>query len=334
MIVAAHERPARVFKHHVAVRDVAITILLRQFQDRRPRAEIAPRALEAADRRLPRALHHGIVDRNRGRGPIRLAIKPEEIQILRRCLQRGTRRLQDLRLECPQLVQEHLRSVRKHTGVPKVVAADQQALRRGDVRLLNELVDRIATSRIRQRSANADITVARLGARGRNAERSDEAGDGGPRGRLNRLGEHVDVADVMIGGQQEYDAVRVIALDHQRSDGGGRRRVAADRLQHDARVGDFDLAQLLGDQKAVLFVADNDRCDRPGPLRAQNSFLQQCAFAHQPQQLLRHRLARERPQARAAAARHDHRINRGRFHTLNLCFLGGTKPSQRYTQPQ
>jgi hypothetical protein len=71
---------------------------------------------------------------------------------------------------------------------------------------------------------------------------------------------------------------------------------------------DAGAAQLLGNDEAMLFVADNDRIGEPKiPRDAARCLLEETSVARQCGKLLRKERARYRPQPRPAAAGEDHR---------------------------
>ena len=105
-----------------------------------------------------------------------------------------------------------------------------------------------------------------------------------------------------------------LARRHQRGQGERRRGVAADRLEHDLRRTYADLAQLFGDDEAVLFVGNDQRARvdlAAGEiLQPQRGLLQQRALAGERQELLGIALARGRPQTRAGDAGENHALDR------------------------
>ena len=74
----------------------------------------------------------------------------------------------------------------------------------------------------------------------------------------------------------------------QRGDAGRRRGIAADRLQHQRIGHDADLAELLGDDEAMLLVGDDQRWGETLVAHhPEHGLLQQAALAGQRQELLR-----------------------------------------------
>ena len=94
--------------------------------------------------------------------------------------------------------------------------------------------------------------------------------------------------------------------DAQRGDAGGRRGIAADRLEQNALRRHAGLAQLLAGDEAVLIIGDQD-----GGGEAlfvgdpQRRLLQQRALGDQRQKLFRVHGARHGPKPRAGAAGQD-----------------------------
>jgi hypothetical protein len=119
------------------------------------------------------------------------------------------------------------------------------------------------------------------------------------------------VRDGVVGRHQPQHRVRVGLAQQERGRGDGRRAVARDRLEEDARVRDPRLAQLLGHQESVRLVADDDRRREARPDRARRGLLEHGArVADQRPELLRIPLPRQRPEPAAGAAGQDHGYNR------------------------
>ncbi len=91
----------------------------------------------------------------------------------------------------------------------------------------------------------------------------------------------------MIGRQQQHKCVRSGLGQRQRRHAGGGRGVAADRFENQRQRRGVDLAQLLGDDKAVLLIGDQQRRREPiGVADPPYRLLQQAVVTEQPQQLL------------------------------------------------
>jgi len=101
----------------------------------------------------------------------------------------------------------------------------------------------------------------------------------------------------MVRGQHQQQRIGAVAGGFEGCDRDCRRRVAANRFQDDGRRLGADLLQLLGSDKAVLLVGDHQRAMRGDRRHPFPSGLQHRQFARQRQELLRVRLARQRPQA-------------------------------------
>ena len=74
-----------------------------------------------------------------------------------------------------------------------------------------------------------------------------------------------------------------------------------ERLEHQGAGFDLDLAQLLGDQKAMRLVTDDDRRRGGQPLQAQRRLLQHGALTRQRQKLLRDKAHADKGQSRVPA---------------------------------
>ena len=161
-----------------------------------------------------------------------------------------------------------------------------------------------------QRRAALDIAIAGLRPTRGNAEGDQPPGRGRRQRGSDRGEEAVGRADVVIGGQHQQQRFRIALAENEGGGGGGRRGVAADRLEHDRLGLDRQVAQLLGDQEAMILVADQQRRGEAGriadPLHRR---LQQADIGDQRHDLLRIGGTRQRPQPRAGAARENHRMD-------------------------
>ena len=124
----------------------------------------------------------------------------------------------------------------------------------------------------------------------------------------------------MVGRRDDEDRVGV-AAGARRLEGGelqGRRGVASERLEQDARRLDADRAQLLDDREAMLLVGDH-ACGGCSARPAMASVARRCAACWnsvslagadaERQVLLGMERPAQRPEARAAAAGEDHRYD-------------------------
>ena len=101
----------------------------------------------------------------------------------------------------------------------------------------------------------------------------------------------------MVGRQQEQQGVRVLFGDDQGRDGCRGGRVAADRLQRDGERSHGDFAQLLGDDEAVLVIADHQRSRETLTHDAAHRVLQHGPLTNQREKLLGVAFPRNRPEA-------------------------------------
>ena len=127
---------------------------------------------------------------------------------------------------------------------------------------------------------------------------------------LRRGGERFGVGD---GGVCGHDPQHVVGVFLRREDAGDRHRrcaVAADQLEQDARLRDAGIAQLLGDDEAVVVVDDHDRGGEPAADRPTGGFLQQGLLREERPELFRIGFSRDRPEPRAGAAGQDNRHDR------------------------
>src|SRR5471032_2487361 len=120
----------------------------------------------------------------------------------------------------------------------------------------------------------------------------------------------VDVLDHVVGRQHQHHGVGVDGLDEVGGGGDGRRRVAPQRFEQDAKRCNADFTQLLGDHEAVFITADHQGLHQTRPAgQALRRVLQHGHVAYDGQQLLRQDRARQRPQTGAGTTRQDDWIN-------------------------
>lgn len=165
---------------------------------------------------------------------------------------------------------------------------------------------------LRQRLAAAEVAVAGLGAVGHDAE-------GHQRTLGCRLGADRDrmlesdlFGDDVVGRHHQQDRIALLHRN-QRGQSERRRGVASHRLEYDLWRTYADLAELFGDDEAILLVGDDQRTRvdlaAGEVLQAQRGLLQQRALAGKGEELLGIALARRRPQSGAGAAGEDHALD-------------------------
>ena len=264
---------------------------------------------------MRRLLHHGIVDRDRRRCRERHGVEAAEVEIgLRECEGLFDAR-EHIRPERPEFREERRRLQHEHPAVPVVVARRDHALGRRTVGLLDEAADRERAFQARHAGAAVDVAVARLGRVRDDAERREQAGGRGVRGEPDRAMERCDVADRVVGREHEQQRIGVVLRQCQRSGGDGGCGVATDRFEQQQARLHAEIAELFGDEEAMLLVADHDRrFDAVQAVEACDGFLEHRAvIARQTQELFGIGAARQRPQAGAGAAAEDDGMD---FHGL------------------
>ncbi len=170
-----------------------------------------------------------------------------------------------------QFFQHRLRGEDEHTGVPQR-SLGQQCGGTGGIGLFDESGDVVHAGRTLDRGADGHVAVAGFRRHRRHAERDDAAGAGACDGVGQDLVQLVHVTDCGVGRHDPEHRLGV-GLRYQqcgRSDGGG--GVAADRLQHDARIHDAGVAQLLGDQETMFLIANHHGGAEAGAMPAQGGF--------------------------------------------------------------
>jgi hypothetical protein len=122
------------------------------------------------------------------------------------------------------------------------------------------------------------------------AERDDVALGGGLSGLLAQFGEAGAVAHDMIGGEHDDDRLRRAARGEAGGHGDGGAGVAARGFEDDVGLG-ADLAQLVGDEKAIVLIGDDDRRLEGGIGHHGDGGLEGGAFADERDELLGQGLA-------------------------------------------
>ena len=193
-------------------------------------------------------------------------------------------------------------------------ASERDGRRR--IGFFDEAGQRIHPGRLRQLGADLDIAVCRLRPMRLHAESDELAGACGHHREVERVVQRVRQLDRRVGRHHPQHAV---GRGGEQGGGGDRRGgVPSDGLQHDGRIGDADVTELLGDQEAVLVVADRHEPAETRAHAAQRRFLQHGPLRHQGPELLWEALPRHRPQPRARPARQDHRDDRAGVRGSNL----------------
>ncbi len=304
-----HQRVVAVVDDGVAGRGVAVRVLRRHLPHGFPGAEVVPAGCQRFHADVEHAgtlLHHRVVHRLGGNGGELGLAGAHEAGVAAAGGPGGAAGQQDVGPEAFQRRQPRRRAQHEHARVPVVVAAGDVLLGRGQAGLLDELRH--------PRAIGTDIAVAGFRAVGRDAEDHDGALGCRVHGARESGGEGRVVAHRLVGGGHHQHRVGAVVDRLQRRQRDRRRGVAAHRLQqHRGRLG-ADLAQLVEHQEAVFLVADDQRRAqleaRAGqPAQPRRGLLEQAGAARQHQELLREAGPRQRPQPRARAPGHDHRLH-------------------------
>ena len=188
----------------------------------------------------------------------------------------------------------------EHAAVPEVLAGGDVGLGAGEIRLLDKGGDTVDST---LRFAAPDVAIAGLGLVRHDAEGDELAVARCAKADLDRLVEALDVADHVVGRHHQQHRIGTVrrsrADRRQRGHRDGRRRVTADGLEDDRRRLAAHPAQLLGDDEAMLLVADNDSWFGGKPRESPDRVLDHRQFADQGQELLGVEVARQWPQAGA-----------------------------------
>ena len=176
--------------------------------------------------------------------------------------------------------------------------------------LLDKFGDRKDAPGAVQFSAAPNVAIAGLGALRRLAEADQRTGVRRGGRALDGAGKRRGIADRVVGGHDQHERVGFRFGQCQGSDAGGGGRVAADRLKQERTRNGRNLAQLLGNDKPMLFIGDQQGRGEALPLgHPANRLLQQAVAAEQAQQLFRVKRARHRPEPCARAAGQNDGVN-------------------------
>ncbi|CCJ92010.1 hypothetical protein BN132_3938 [Cronobacter turicensis 564] len=254
-----------VMRNHVAVMHVAFRRMVGDLPERRPGADIAPACVHRHHHRVGGFFHHRVVDGLFRAGQEGFFIDADKIEIRVNGAHGFFAGVQDIRAVFGELFQVATGAEQEHAAVPVIFAAVNVGLRGFQIRFFDELRDAEGDGvdrhvRIRD-FATADVAVA-----GFRQVRHDAEGD-----QLAALGERhrgaygiakrVFVLNDMVSRQYQHQRIglRAVAFCRQRRQRDSRRGVTSGWLQNDVFGQLVKLAQLLGDDKAMLFVTDNHR---------------------------------------------------------------------------
>jgi len=197
-------------------------------------------------------------------------------------------------------------------AVPVVLAAGHVALSGLPVRLLDELFQRTRALARRKHGTGANVAVSRFCAVGHDAEGHERAASCRGRTHGDRVLKSAQITDDVVRRHHEQNGVPLLRCG-ERGQRERRRGIASHGLEHDLRRTHPDLAQLLGDDEAILLVRDHERarvdlgCGKaPQPRRG---LLEQRTLTGERQQLFGIALARSRPQSGSRAPGENHALD-------------------------
>lgn len=155
-----------------------------------------------------------------------------------------------------------------------------------------------------ERNAGLDIAVARARLGRLDAEGHEPVAARNLASLFAGVLETILIENDMVGGKRENDGVR-IALGCKRHAGGdGRTGIAGFRFEHDVGL-DTKLLGLVAGEEAKIVGRDDDR-RASGRFDPRESLLIGGKLACERQELLRHAVARDRPEPRAGTAGEKH----------------------------
>jgi hypothetical protein len=306
--VGVYVAAARVLEQHVAARDVAGRVRGQHFVQRGPRADVAPAGVEGDHDGVAGFFHDGVVDGVAAAGSERGFVDAREILVVHGARAGARANVRDIGRESREFFEVAARGEHEGARVPEVVARRDEFPRLVEARLFHEFFDGRDT--VTARVGALEVAVAGFGGARDDAER-DELAVLGRRHRARDRGlERGQILEHVVRGQHEQQRI-VAALLRQhrvRGDRDGRRRIAPGGLEQDAARRETHLAELLGDEETMGFVADDQRARRAGKTREpRRGLLDHGSLAGEREQLLGEQFTRQRPQAGTRAAGEDHR---------------------------
>ena len=218
-----------------------------------------------------RAFHHRVINADGRCGGEGSGFKANEIPIARGAGHRGADTLQHLWRMGFKLDQHGRGSGDKHAGIPQIPAGYEEFRSAGGIRLFHKACDALDVGATWQGFACFDIAIAGLRRGGLHAE-----GDNRPRLRCSgglgqRCLQRCHIANRRIRGHEPKHSTRRGFLGEQRGGRDGGRAIAANGFQHD---GCALVAQLLGDQEAMCFIANDHRRQEAGARTPRGGFRQ------------------------------------------------------------
>ena len=337
-----HKRIAAVVDERVAHAGIAGCVLGADLPDSVPRTQVRPAGGQrhhaqvepAFALRGRRGLHHRIVHRLGGNGRERFRARANEAGVDGLAGPGQARGGGDVGAETFDGGEPDGSPHDEHAAVPVVVALVEIALRGREIGLFDEAFDHQHV--IDRAGGGADVAEAGLGPVRRHAEDHDRAAGCDAHRALQCQREGRVVGDGLVGGA---DHEHRVGARFERVQSGQRHRrggVAAHRFEQGGGRWQLQFTQLVEHQEAVFLVADDaGRGDSNvvGRQRRQPlcGLLEQAAVAAQHEELLRMLGAREWPQAGAAAAGHDDRLNQDFVHGMsNGMRVGSCQPAKPF----
>ncbi len=132
---------------------------------------------------------------------------------------------------------------------------------------------------------------------------------------LNSLAKPAEVADDVVGRQDQQDRIFAVTGGGHRRYGRGRRSVATNRLEEHGRRPDADFGELVDHELMVGVVAHHDRSAGVWQsFEAGHCLLEECGGAEQVDQVLRLQLPGDRPESGTGAPGKDDGNDHGCLH--------------------
>ncbi|MEX5725061.1 hypothetical protein WLF10_03188 [Enterobacter cloacae] len=307
--------------NHITVMDVTLRGMRADLPQGGPGANIAPACIHRHHHRIRRALHHRIVNGLFRAGEESGFVDANKVEIRIHHVHGFFAGAQDIRTILLQFFQIATGAEQEHTAVPVVFTAGNVGLRGFQIRFLNELrhVKRHAVAFARRHAAAADIAIAGFWQIRHDAEGHQLAAFCVRNGRPHCVAERLFLLNDVVCRQDQHQriAIRAAAFCRQRRQGNGWGGISSGRLQNDVFCEFVQLAQLLGNNKAVLFVTNHHRAFTLHTLQTVNRRLQHGEIPFQAEELFWIEHAGQRPQPATRATCHHNRIQRGLTHDLS-----------------
>jgi len=301
-LLCRHQAVVAVDAQHLAARDIAVGVLVEHFPQGLPRTHIAPARIEGNDHCMVGFFHHRVIHRVAAAVGKGIAVNPDKIAFFLRPGQGVPATGQDVRGKALQLLDIARGAEHEHAAVPVVLATGDKIRSALRIGFFHKAGNGECVFQSGVFNAATDIAVTGFGFVSDDAKGYQSALRGRFSGESYPGMEGSRIADHMVSGQHQHQRIIVVSQGMERRQRDCRSRVAAMGFEQNTVRSDAKLVQLLGHDKAVIFVADHQGRKNIQASQPLHGFLNQRVVRRQGQKLLGVGLARLGPKPRAAAA--------------------------------